>query len=164
MVVFLMVMYYVIFGKSSLSAAWVAVIAFTLTFTCSVHGMLENAEAAIDKGQFEAAYSLGYSENKALFRYILPQSALFFLPNYKYEMINHLKATAIVGYVAVVDVTKVGDIIRGRTYDAIFPLVAVTLVYFVLSFIIGKIMNMITYSVDTKNRKPENILKGLVIK
>ena len=164
MVVFLMVLYYVIFRNSSISAECVSILAFSLTFACSMHGMLENAESAIDRGQYEAAYALGYNENKAFFRYILPQAELHLLPNYKAEAISHLKATAIVGYVAVVDITKAGDIIRGRTYDALFPLIAVSLVYFAFSYIVKKIINKAMHDADPVNRSEEQILKGLVIK
>ena len=164
MVVFLMVLYYLVFGNSNLDASWVCIIAFSITFACTVHTMLEHAESTIEKGQYEAAYSLGYRENKALFRYILPQSLTYFLPNYRDEMIAHLKMTAIVGYIAVIDVTKVGDIIRGRSYAAFIPLLAVSVSYFVIAFFIRKIMNIVIRKADPTNRSEKEILKGLVIR
>ena len=164
MVVFLMILYYLVFGKSNLDAIWVCIIAFSATFACTVHTMLEHAESTIERGQFEAAYSLGYRENKALFRYILPQSLAYFLPDYRDEMITHLKMTAIVGYIAVIDVTKVGDIIRGRSYTAFVPLLAVSVSYFLIAFLIRKIMNIVIRRADPENRREKDILKGLVIR
>ena len=51
--------------------------------------------------------------------------------------------TSIVGYIAVQDLTKVGDIIRSRTFDAFFPLVMVAILYFILSWIFAEILNFI---------------------
>ena len=80
--------------------------------------MLKTGVGAIDKGQTEAAYALGYGDLKCFFRIILPQAVPHFLPAYKGEIVALIKATAIVGYIAVQDLTKMGDIIRGRTYEA----------------------------------------------
>ena len=72
-----------------------------------------------------------------------------------------IKATAIVGYIAVQDLTKMGDIVRGRTYEAFFPLIAVAVIYFILGWLLTFIVSRIEISVDPKQRKRENILKGV---
>ena len=72
-----------------------------------------------------------------------------------------IKATAIVGYIAVQDLTKMGDIVRGRTYEAFFPLIAVAVIYFILGWLLTFIVKRIEISVDPKQRKRENILKGV---
>jgi len=56
------------------------------------------------------------------------------LPVYKGEFISLVKMTSIVGYIAVQDLTKAGDIIRSRTFDAFFPLIMVAALYFFLSW------------------------------
>ena len=63
---------------------------------------------------------------------ILPQAFKNILPALGNELIALLKETSVVGYVAVVDLTKVGDLVRSRTMDAVFPLLAVALVYLLL--------------------------------
>ena len=83
------------------------------------------------------------------------------MPAYKGEIIGLLKATAIVGYVAVQDLTKMGDIVRSRTYEAFFPLIAVTIIYFILEAILGLIIRLITVKIDPKKRNLKNILKGV---
>ena len=160
-VVLLMILFYVVFAKSGLSAEWVAVIGFTLTFACDVHGLLTMGEKSVNPGQMEAAYSLGYSDLKAFFRFILPQIVTYTLPAYKDAIDSHIKATAIVGYISVVDVTRVGDIIRGRTYEAFLPLIAVSIIYFALSFIIKLLLGALAKKLDTRNRKESDILRGL---
>ena len=85
------------------------------------------------------------------------------LPAYQGEIIGLLKATAIVGYIAVQDLTKMGDIVRSRTYEAFFPLIAVTIIYFVLEALLSFIMSKIIMKADNRKRKPEEILKGVRI-
>ena len=161
MVVLLMILFYVVFSRTGISAEWVAVIGFTMTFACAVHGLLDMGGKTVDPGQTEAAYSLGYSNMRTFFRFILPQIITRILPSYKDEIVNHIKATAIVGYISVVDVTKVGDIIRGRTYEAFLPLIAVSLIYFLMAFLMKLLLDLLAKKLDTRRRKEIRILKGL---
>ncbi len=161
MVVLVMILYYVIFGSVAISGVFVAVIGFTLTFGATVFGLLKMGVGAVDKGQYEAAYALGYSNHKTFFKIILPQALPHVLPAYKGEIVGLIKATAIVGYIAVQDLTKMGDIVRSRTYEAFFPLIAVTIIYFVLEGLIGFIVSRISLNFNPKRRKPADILKGV---
>lgn len=162
-VVLLMILYYIIFGSVSISGVAVAVIGFTLTFGAAVFGLLKMGVGAIDKGQYEAAYALGYSSHRTFFRIILPQALPHVLPAYKGEIVSLIKATAIVGYIAVQDLTKMGDIIRSRTYEAFFPLIAVTVIYFVLEGLIVFFANRISINLNPKRREPTDILKGVKV-
>ena len=72
-----------------------------------------------------------------------------------------LKATAVIGYVAVQDLTKMGDIVRSRTYEAFFPLIAITIIYFALEALFGFLISRIGVRFDPKRRKPADILKGV---
>ena len=161
MVVLLMILYYVIFGSVAISGVAVAVIGFTLTFGAAVFGLLKMGVGAVDGGQYEAAYALGYSNRRTFFKIILPQALPHVLPAYKGEIVGLIKATAIVGYIAVQDLTKMGDIVRSRTYEAFFPLIAVTVIYFVLEGLIGFLVNRISINFNPKRRKPADILKGV---
>jgi len=163
-VVWLMVLYYIFFGKSSLSGMWVAVIGFSILFGFSVFTMLSAGERSVDAGQALAAEAMGYSKRKTFFRIILPQATQFILPSFQDEAVSHMKATAIVGYIAVVDVTKVGDMVRGLTYDAFFPLIAVAAAYFLLAAVLRLIISAIRRSVNPRNRSKDAILKGAILK
>ena len=153
MVVLLMILYYVILGKSGLSAVWVAIVGFSLNFGAYASEIMRSGIESIDAGQREAALALGYSENQAFFRFIFPQAAVRFLPVYKGEIISLLKGTSIVGYIAIQDLTKMGDIIRSRTYEAFFPLIATAVIYFILAWIISLILKFILKSVSPKKKK-----------
>ncbi len=161
MVVLLMILYYVIFGSTPISGILVAVIGFTLTFGSSVYSMLRMGVGAVDNGQYEAAYALGYPNRRTFFRIILPQALPHVLPAYKGEIVGLIKSTAIVGYIAVQDLTKMGDIVRSRTYEAFFPLIAVTVIYFLLEGLLAFLVSRITVNINPRRRRPETILKGV---
>ena len=91
---------------------------------------------AVDGGQFEAGRSLGLSYAQTMTSVILPQAFKNTLPALCNEFISLLKETSISGYIALVDLTKAGDIIRSNTYDAFMPLIAVALIYLVIVMIL----------------------------
>ena len=160
-VVLLMILYYIIFGSISISGVIVSIIAFSLTFGSSVYGLLRMGIGAVDRGQYEAAYALGYTVNHTFFRIILPQALPHMMNSYRGEIVGLIKATAIVGYIAVQDLTKVGDIVRSRTYEAFFPLIAIAVIYFALEGLFGFLVKHIHIKIDTRKRKREWILKGV---
>lgn len=160
-VVLLMILYYIIFAKTDVSGTFVAVIGFTLVFGAAVYGMLRSGVGAVPMGQTEAAYALGYGDGRAFFRIILPQAIPHFLPSYKGEIVGLIKASAVVGYIAVQDLTKMGDIVRGRTYEAFFPLIAVAVFYFILAAILTFLVGKIEVNINPRRRRKNDILKGV---
>jgi polar amino acid transport system substrate-binding protein len=83
------------------------------------------------------------------------------MPPYKAALVNLVKATSIVGYVAVQDLTKVADIVRSRTYEAFFPLIAIAAIYFILAGILVFFIDRLMNKLDPTKRKAEDILKGV---
>lgn len=159
--VVLMLLFYVVFGRSDLGGTVVAIIGFILTFGSFVYGQLALTVEAVDKGQTEAAYALGYSRNRTFFRIVLPQAMKMFLPVYSAEIVGLIKATSVVGYIAVNDLTKMGDIIRGNTYEAFFPLIAVAVIYFIITWGAAALLGIMQRKFEPKRRKRKNILKGV---
>lgn len=159
MVVILMILYYVIFSSSPFDGETISIIGFSFTFSLSVYGMIRTAVKSVDIGQSEAAYSLGFSDNKAFFNIILPQALTQFMPNYKSSIVNLVKGTAVVGYIAVQDLTKASDMIRSRTYEAFFPLIMTALIYLLLGKILTLLIRRIEIQIKPEKRKKEDILK-----
>ena len=159
-VVLLMILYYLVFKDVDISGTVVAVIGFTLVFGAGVYGQLCVGVDAVDKGQMEGALALGYDDGRAFRRIILPQAIPHVLPVYRGEAVALIKATAIVGYIAVQDLTRMGDLVRARTYEAFFPLIAVAVVYFILAGIITSVIKAVTGSFD-KNKRRSRLLKGV---
>ena len=164
-VVILMILFYVIFGKvRDMSGIIVAIIGFTLTFGAFVYDHMTVSVGSVDKGQTEAAYALGYTKNQTFFRIIFPQAMSIFLPSYCGQAVELIKATAVVGYIAVNDLTKMGDIIRSNTYEAFFPLIATAVIYFLLTWVLSLFLGLIKMRFEPKRRRNENILKGVKTK
>ena len=153
MVVLLMILYYVVFARFGMRAIWVAVIGFTLNFSAYVSEIMRSGIDSIETGQTEAALALGFSQRQTFFGFILPQAAVHFLPVYRGEMISLLKSTAVVGYIAIQDLTKMSDIIRSRTYEAFFPLIATALIYFFLAWIISVALKLVLSRIDPRAGK-----------
>ncbi|MDR1206714.1 MAG: ABC transporter permease subunit [Peptococcaceae bacterium] len=133
MMVLLMLFYYIVFGKSGVSPVLVAIAAFALVEGAGVGGSLKNAMDTVDAVQIEAARSIGFTAFGAFRRVTLPQTLKVALPGYLNGFVELVKSTAIVGYIAIQDLSRAGDIIRSRTYDAYFPILFVALVYLAIT-------------------------------
>ena len=141
-VVILMLLFYVVFNKSSISAIIVSIIGFSFMFGNTFYGLLKSGVGSVDLGQREAALALGYDSGMAFFRIILPQALKTVLETYLKEVATLIKNTSIVGYVSVNDVTRSSDIIRGRTYDALFPLIVVAIIYYLLCTLLVELIRV----------------------
>ena len=158
-VVVLMVFYYVIFGSANLSGTVVAICVFTLAFGATAGSIMWNAVSAIDVGQSEASLALGFNDNQTFFGVILPQAARQFLPLISGQLVSLAKQTSVVGYIAVMDLTRAGDIIRSRTMEAFFPLFSIAAIYFALCCLLAAGMKVVIRQFDYEN-KPRTI-KGV---
>lgn len=142
-VVVLMILYYVVFGKTRISGIPVAIIAFGLASGASLAQLFQGAIRGVDKGQTEAALAIGFTKFRAFVGIVLPQAVRSALPGYFSELISLMKGTAIVGYIAVNDLTKASDLIRSSTYEAFFPLLSVAVIYFLIAFVILSLLRFL---------------------
>ncbi len=131
-VVQLLITYFVIFGSVNIDKVLVAVIAFGFNSGAYVAEIIRGGIMSVDQGQFEAGRSLGFSYFRTMIYIILPQALKNVLPALANEFIVLLKETSVAGYIALQDLTKGGDIIRSRTYDAFMPLIAVAVIYLLM--------------------------------
>lgn len=154
-ILILMFMFYIVFSDSPIDGAYISVFGFSIIETFSVYSMLNTGISAIDKGQTEGALALGYTDNQALFKFVLPQALKIIMPSYKNDIVSLIKATSVVGYITVQDLTRVSDIIRSRTYEAFFPLLVSAIIYFFLAwllcFIVEKIQKRFLPNEKTKD-------------
>ncbi len=138
-VVQLLIIYFVIFVGSNNGVA-VAALAFGLNSAAYVAEIIRSGIMSIDEGQFEAGRSLGFNYVQTLWHIILPQAVKNILPALGNEFIVLLKETSVAGYIGVIDLTKGGDIIRGRTFSAFMPLIAVALIYLIMVIFLEKLL------------------------
>ena len=130
-VVQLLIAYFIIFASSD-NGIMVAIFAFGVNSGAYVAEILRGGIMSIDNGQFEAGRSLGFNYLQTMIYIVIPQAIKTALPSLLNEFIALLKETSVAGYVGLVDITKAGAIIRGRTFSAFMPLIAVALVYLIL--------------------------------
>ena len=147
-VVLLMITYYIIFGSTNISNVLIAVAAFTMVTGAGVAQNLKGAIDTIDPVEIEAARSIGFPAFKAFLTVTLPQAVKRALPGYTNGFVELVKATAIVGYIAIQDLTRAGDIIRSRTYDAYFPLLFVAVIYLIVTTVCVQLFKFIVKKIN----------------
>ena len=138
--VLLMLMYYVFMAPLGTTGITVAVVTFAMNASAYIGEMLRSSIESIDRGQREAGLALGHTPRQTFFRIILPQVVKAVQPVYQGEIISLLKGTSIVGYIAVMDMTRASDLIRSRTFDAFFPLLVTAAIYFLVAWLIGLVL------------------------
>lgn len=141
LVVLLMILFYIVLvGVNSVA---VAVVAFSMTFASTFASMMDNAITAIGENTYKAGLALGFTPTQIL-RYITgPQALKDILPQYKSEAVSLIKNTSVVGYLAIQDLTRACDMIRARTFEAVFPLFLITIIYFILAWLMGKLLDFL---------------------
>lgn len=155
--VILLIMYYVVFAK--LQAPWglekeiVATISLALNFAAYAGEMMRTGVDSIDKGLVEAARALGFGRFQVFSKVIFPIATRRIIPVYKGEFISLLKTTSIVGYIATQDLTKASDIVRARTYEAFFPLVATAIIYLLSAHLLASVFAFMEYRLNPVNRR-----------
>ena len=141
-VVQLMIAYFVLF-ISVKNGVPIGIIAFGINSGAYVAEIFRGGIMAVDNGQFEAGRSMGFNYLQTMWYIIIPQMFKAVLPTLCNEFIALLKETSVAGYVGVMDLTKAGNTIAGRTYDYFLPLFTVAGVYLVivmiLSWLVGKL-------------------------
>ncbi|MGN0334097.1 MAG: amino acid ABC transporter permease [Lachnospiraceae bacterium] len=148
----LLIIYFVVFGSVAINKTLVAVIAFGLNSAAYVAEIFRSGIMSIDIGQMEAGRSIGFSYWQTMWYIILPQAFKTVLPTLGNEFIVLLKETSVAGYIALQDLTKAGDIIRSRTYDAFFPLISVAVIYLIMVMIFTKLVSMLERRLQQSER------------
>ena len=140
--VLLMIFYYIILVSDE-EGVVTAIIAFGINSGAYMAELIRSGINAVDKGQMEAARSLGMSKGQAMAKIIFPQAVKNILPAIGNECIALLKETSVAGYVTVVDLTRAANLIRNNTYDAVNPLILLALVYLVMVVVLTQLLKIL---------------------
>ena len=135
-VVLLLIFYFIIL--SSADGITVGILTFGINSGAYMAELIRSGINAVDSGQMEAGRSLGMSKLQAMRVVVFPQAIRYILPAIGNELIALFKETAVAGYVAVVDLTRAGNLIRNNTYDAFNPLMVVALTYLIIVVILTR--------------------------
>lgn len=141
-VVQLMISYFIIFSLAE-NGIPVAIFAFGINSGAYVAEIFRAGIMSVDSGQFEAGRSLGFSYFQTMRFIIIPQMFKAVLPTLCNEFIALLKETSVAGYVGVIDLTKAGNTIAGRTFEYFIPLITVALIYLALVMILSWLVGIL---------------------
>ncbi len=159
--VWLMILYYIVFAGVDIAAVAVAIVCFGLEVAAPLSGVFMTGLESVSPGEVEAAHALGLPSGRIYRLVVVPQAVQRISGLYAGQLVSLVKATSIVGYVAISDLTKVSDIIRSRTFQAFFPLISVAVVYFVLILLFSWLLGCALRRFDPKRRSAARVLRGI---
>ncbi len=150
-VVLLLIFFFIILTKAD--GITVGILTFGINSGAYMAELIRSGINAVDVGQMEAGRSLGMSRLQATRKIIFPQAIRYILPAIGNELIALLKETAVAGYVAVVDLTRAGNLVRNNTYDAVNPLLIVALTYFLLVLLLSKLLGRVERRLSANDKR-----------
>ena len=149
----LLLLYYGVFAKAGLTPLTVAIITFALNVSAHVAELLRSALLASDKGQAEAARTLGFSAWDTFRLVTLPQVLRIAKPVYQSTIVNLIQWTSVVGYVTITDLTRVINNTAARTMQPLLTISIGMLIYLAFSYVVFGIFTM-TDKISEKKRGP----------
>lgn len=141
MLVLLLFFFYVVLSGGNGMLA--AVAAFSINFSNLACLLIQSSVESVGHGQVEAGRALGFNNWQTLRYIVLPQALRNALPAYKFQAVSMVKSTAVVGYVAIQDLTHAFETIRQSTNQSLLPLIIVTVIYFILAWLLSKLLDYI---------------------
>lgn len=150
-VVLLLIFFFVIL--TSADGVTVAILTFGINSGAYMAELIRSGINAVDGGQMEAGRSLGMSKMQAMRKIVLPQAIRYILPAIGNELIALLKETSVAGYVAVIDLTRAGNLVRNNTYDAVNPLMVVAVVYLALVVLLTWLMHLLERRLSRNDKR-----------
>ena len=153
----LFIAFYILFYGRMGNPMMVAGFAMTILFSVEVFLVFKMEVESVDKGQFEAAYTLGYTKYQAYRRLIIPQVASQILADLQEQLVSHVRTTSLVGLISAVDIQMTLDMIRSETNDTVIPILLTTLIYVGLGLAFSALVKAIRIRSDRSNRTPAEI-------
>ena len=137
-VVLLLIFFFIILVTAD--GILVAILTFGINSGAYMAELIRSGINAVDSGQMEAGRSLGMSKVQAMRKIVFPQALRYILPAIGNELIALLKETSVAGYVAVVDLTRAGNLVRNNTFDSVNSLLTVALIYLAIVVILTRLL------------------------
>ena len=132
----LLLLYYGVLARTGITPVIVAVITFALNVSAHVAELLRSSLEASDKGQAEAARTLGFSAWDTFRLVTLPQVLRIAKPVYQSTIVNLIQWTSVVGYVTITDLTRVINNTASRTMQPLLTIIIGMMIYLALSYIV----------------------------
>ena len=126
-----------------LTALQSAFIAIALNSAAYVSEIVRAGIDAVDKGQMEAARSLGMKKSTAMILIVVPQAIRNILPAIGNEFVTVIKESSMASVVGVGELMYAAKIVQGSTYRSLEPLIVAAGFYFILTFTLGRVISLI---------------------
>ncbi|HDH6699981.1 TPA: ABC transporter permease subunit [Staphylococcus aureus] len=126
-----------------ISALVCGTIALVINSSAYIAEIIRAGINAVDKGQMEAARSLGLNYRQTIKSVIMPQAIKNILPALGNEFVTLIKESSIVSTIGVGEIMFNAQVVQGISFDPFTPLIVAAALYFVLTFVLTRIMNMI---------------------
>jgi len=136
-------LYIVYYGIMDIPMLAAGVVAMSINSSAYIAEIIRAGINAVDKGQTEAARSLGLTKWLTYKEIIIPQALKNILPALGNEFIVLIKESAIVSVIGIHDLMYNTDTVRGITFIAFEPLIIAALIYFVLTFTLSKVLGKV---------------------
>ena len=131
------------FFGMDLSALQAAFVAIALNSAAYVSEIVRAGIDAVDKGQMEAARSLGMKKSTAMMLIVVPQAVRNILPAIGNEFVAVIKESSMASVVGVGELMYAAKIVQGSTYRSLEPLIVAAGFYFILIFTLGRVISLI---------------------
>ena len=131
------------FFGMDLSALQAAFVAIALNSAAYVSEIVRAGIDAVDKGQMEAARSLGMKKSTAMMLIVVPQAVRNILPAIGNEFVAVIKESSMASVVGVGELMYASKIVQGSTYRSLEPLIVAAGFYFILTFTLGRVISLI---------------------
>lgn len=138
-----------------LPAFWAGVLGLSLNLGAYLSEVFRAAIASVDKGQRDAAISIGMTRLTAFRRVVLPQALLIAVPTLGGYFVALLKDSALVSFIAVNELLRHGTIIISSTFRSMEIYAMVAAIYFVMSFISSRAVRWLELRLTPRYLRPE---------
>lgn len=137
---------------NQISPEWFALLAFSLNMAAYLSETMRSAIESVDRGQFEAAYSIGLSPSRIMLKIIFPQAALNALPNLGNALISMVKDSSLAFMIMVLDVMGIAKVIGARSLRFLEIYVGVSIIYWVTCIILEQVFRILENKLKVSKR------------
>lgn len=133
--VILMLLYYVVLADVAVSAEVIAVIGLTLRIASTLSDNFESVLRSVQKGEIEAARTLGMSATQAFMHVTMPQVIRAVAPLYRIQFVMAVQMTSVVSILSLMDLTRSVNVVAAYTFDPYIGVIVTTIVYILVGYI-----------------------------
>jgi ABC-type amino acid transport system permease subunit len=127
---------------------WSAIISIGLNSAAYLSQTILTGITSVNKGQLEAAQTLGFTKAQIIRHIIFPQAIRTVLPNLESEIVTLIKDSSLASTIGVYELTKQGDIIRSQTYDTVSVFFAIGLIYLTLTTTVTILISVLNKKIN----------------